>query len=79
MNIIDNRGKFFNRFSEIKVGDCFERYGRIYLKTNIFCDCDTGTKYNVINLESNNFDFFYDDVDVVKFKANLSIDYNMEE
>lgn len=67
------------KFSEIKVGDCFERKGHIYLKTNIFCDLDDGTKYNAINFNSNCFDFFFDGVEVIKVNATLSINYNMEE
>lgn len=79
MNIIDNRGNNLVTFSEIKVGDCFDRNGHIYLKTNIFCDWDDGTNYNAINLNSNCFDFFYDKVNVLKVNATISIEYNMEE
>lgn len=79
MNIIDNRGTKFIKFSEIKVGDCFERNGHIYLKTITFCDYDGHTEYNAINLDGNCFDFFCNSVDVIKVDSTLSINYNMEE
>lgn len=67
------------KFSEIKVGDCFEWNDCTYLRTCIFRDYETNETYNVINLGSNTFEAFYGVTDVLKVNAILSIEYNMED
>lgn len=67
------------KFSQIYVGDCFEWDNYIYLRTCKFRDYETNGIYNAINLDSNTFEFFYGEIDVIKVNATLSIDYNMGE